>query len=85
MLACRSVKTRGYCEEFPDCTITCMPAHSRLSERLNIIDRTHTWQQSSVTISEDILTIKYGFNLREISPLSIDNQPDNNTNTLSGD
>ena len=50
-----------------DCAITnqlTMSAHSRQSEQRNIIDRTHTWQQCSVTISEDILTIKYGFNLR---------------------
>ena len=40
-----------------------MPAHSRQPERQNIIDRMHTWQQCSVTISEDILT-KYGFILR---------------------
>ena len=58
-----------------------MPAHSRQSERQNIIDGTHTWQQCSVTTSEDILTTKYGFNLREISSLSIDN----NTDTLHYD
>ena len=58
-----------------------MPAHSRQSVRKNIIDRTHNWQQCSVTISEDILTTKYAFNLRLISPLSIDNS----TNTLAGD
>ena len=52
-------------EEFPDCAIIhYMPAHSRQSEQQNIIDRTHTWQQCSVTISKDILTTKYGFNLR---------------------
>ena len=33
-----------------------MSAHSRESKREDIIDRTHTWQQCSVTISEDILT-----------------------------
>ena len=33
-----------------------MSAHSRQSERQNIIDRTHDWRQSSVIISEDILT-----------------------------
>ena len=41
-----------------------LSAHSRQSKRQNIIDRTHTWQQCLVTISEDILTTKYGFNLR---------------------
>ena len=33
-----------------------LSAHSRQSERQNIIDRMHTWQQCSVTISDDILT-----------------------------
>ena len=51
-----------------------MSAHCRQSERQNIIDRRHTWQQCSVTISEDILTTKCGFNLRYISPLSINNE-----------
>ena len=45
----------------------------------------HTWQQCSVTISEDILTTKYSFNLREISPLNINNKLDNNTNILAGE
>ena len=74
--ACRSeIKQRGYFEEFPDCAITyhTCPHHSRRPERQTIIDRMHTWQQCSVTLSEDILTTKYGFNLREISSLSIDN------------
>ena len=39
-------------------------AHSWQSERQNIIDRTYTWQQCLVTTSGDILTTKYGFNLR---------------------
>ena len=39
-------------------------AHSRQSVRQNIIDRMHTWQQCSVTISKDVLATKYGFNLR---------------------
>ena len=43
-----------------------MPAQSRQSVRQNTIDKTHTWQQCSVTTSEDILTTKYGFNLRQI-------------------
>ena len=38
--------------------------HGQQSERQNIIDRMHTWQQCSVTISEDILTTKYDFSLR---------------------
>ena len=50
-----------------------MPAHSRQSEQQNIIARTHTWQQCSVSISEAILTTKYGFNLRQNSPLNIEN------------
>ena len=41
-----------------------MPAHIRQPEQQNIINIMHTWQQCSVTISEDILTTKYGFNLR---------------------
>ena len=50
-----------------------MPAHRRQSERQNIIARTHTWQQCSVSTSEAILTTKYGFNLRQNSPLNIEN------------
>ena len=47
-------------------SLTSWPSqHSRRSERQNIIDRMHTWQLYSVTISEDILT-KYGFNRRKI-------------------
>ena len=79
MLTCRSVNrpkhvVRWY-EEFP---VLCnhLPAHSRQSERQNIIARTHTWQQWSVSTSEAILTTKYGFNmfnLRQNSPLNIEN------------
>ena len=69
-------------EEFPVCIITYhMLAHSRQSERQNIINRMHTWQQCSVTISEDISTTKYAFKLRLISSVHINN----NTNTLIGD
>ena len=50
-----------------------MPAHSRQSERQNIIAITHTWQQYSVSISEAISTTKYGFNLRQNSPQNIKN------------
>ena len=50
-----------------------MPAHGRQSERQNIITRTHTWQQCSVSTLEAILTTKYGFNLRQNSPLNIEN------------
>ena len=52
-----------------------LPPHvqSLQSERQNIIDRMHTWQHCSVTMSKDILTTKYGFNLRQISPLKHDN------------
>ena len=60
----------GY-EEFPD--LPHMPAHSRQSGRQNIIARTHTWQQCSVSTSRAILTTKYGFNLRQNSPLNIEN------------
>ena len=58
-----------------DCAITYhfMPAHSQQSEWQNIIARTHTWQQCSVSTSEAILTTKYGFNLRQNSPLNIKN------------
>ena len=45
----------GY-EEFPD--LPHMPAHSRQSGRQNIIARTHTWQQCSVSTSGAILTTK---------------------------
>ena len=38
--------------------------HSRESERQNIIDKTHTWQQCLVIISEDISKTKYDFDLR---------------------
>ena len=41
-----------------------LPCQHTAAERWNIIDRMHTWQQCSVTISQDILTTKYGFNLR---------------------
>ena len=50
-----------------------MPAHSRQSERQNIITRTHTWQQCSVSTSEAFLTNKYAFNIRQNSPLNIEN------------
>ena len=39
-------------------------AHSRQSGRQNIRDRTHTWQQCLVTISEDILTTNYDVYLK---------------------
>ena len=60
----------GY-EEFPD--LPHMPAHSRQTGRQNIIARTHTWQQCSVSTLGAILTTKYGFNLRQNSPLNIEN------------
>ena len=79
-LACQSVNrpkhvVRWY-EEFLDCAtdhLPHMPAHSRQSGRQNIIARTHTWQQCSVSTSEAILTTKYGFNLWQNSPLNIEN------------
>ena len=79
MLECRSVNrpkhvVRWY-EEFPWLRnhLPHMPAHSRQSERQNIIARMHTWQQCSVSTSEAILTTKYGFNLRQNSPQNIEN------------
>ena len=92
MLAYRSVNrpkhvVRWYTRSFPWLRIHLphMPAHSRQSERQNIIARTHTWQQCSVNTSEAILTTKYGFNLRYISPLGINNELDNSTNILAED
>ena len=82
MLACRSVNRPKHVvcwyEEFPWLRnhLPHMPAHSRPSERQNIIARTHTWQQCSVSTSEAILTTKYGFNLRQNSPLNIENNSD---------
>ena len=82
MLACRSVNrpkhvVRWRSRSFPWLRnhLPHMPAHSRQSERQNIIARTHTWQQCSVNTSEAILTTKYGIN----------NELDNNTNILAGD
>ena len=71
---CQQVNRPGY-EEFPGLRnhLPHMPAHSRQSERQNIIARTHTWQQCSLSTSEAILTTKYGFNLRQNSPLNIEN------------
>ena len=63
------VKTRGTL--VPD--LPHMPVHSRQSGRQNIITRTHTWHQCSVSTSGAILTTKYGFNLRQNSPLNIEN------------
>ena len=40
-----------------------MSAHSQQSEQQNITDKMHTWQQYSVTISEDILTTKCSFSV----------------------
>ena len=78
-LYCRSVNrpkhvVRWY-EEFPWLRnhLLHMPAHRRQSERQNIIARKHTWQQCSVSTSEAILTTKYGFNIRQNSPLNIEN------------
>ena len=75
MLACRSVNrpkhvVRGLRGVF---CLPHMPAHSRQSGRQNIIARMHTWQQCSVSTWGAILTTKYGFNLRQNSPLNIEN------------
>ena len=59
MLACRSVYIKP-----SDIPVSTYHAHSRQSERQNITDRTHTWQQCLVTISEDILTTKYDVYLK---------------------
>ena len=59
----------------PDCAIT----YHVSTQRQNIIDRNHTWQQCSITMWGDILTTKYGFNLRQIC---IDNKLHNNKRTL---
>ena len=50
-----------------------MPAHSRQSGQQNITARTHTWQQCLVSTSEAISTTKYRYNLRQNSPLDIEN------------
>ena len=49
---------------FPIAPSLTMSAHSRELEQQNIIDKTHTWQQCLVIISEDILKTKYDFDLR---------------------
>ena len=76
MLACRSVNRPKHVVRrvsWLSNHLQHMPVHSRQSKRQNIIGRTHTWQQCLVTTSEGILTTKYGFNLRQNSPLGIDN------------
>ena len=79
MLACRSVNrpkhvVRGVLLIAQSLTTY---ASTQQLERQNIIARTRTWQQCSVTTSEDILTTKHGFNLGQNSPLSIDNNSGN--------
>ena len=61
-------------EEFPGLRnhLPHLPAYSRQSERQNFIARMHTWQQCSVSTLETISTTKYGFNLRQNSPLNIE-------------
>ena len=73
MLACWSVKTHGTRIFQIAQSLTTHASTQGQVEWRNIIDKTHTWQQCSVTTSEDILTTKYGFNLKQNSPLSIDN------------
>ena len=73
-------QTTWYSEEFPDCAIIY---HVNIQLAVGAgkhKDRVHTWQQYSVTISEDVLT-KCGFDLRYIALLNIDNNPI----TLAGD
>ena len=90
MLACRSVntgqqaKTRGTLVREISWLrnhLPHMPAHSRQSERQNIIARMHTWQQCSVSTLEAILTTKYGFDLRQNSPPNIEKKT---RDTLAG-
>ena len=71
MLACQQVGVKsnhmvllGVSWSHNNLNQLAMSAHSRQLERQNIIDRMHTWPQCSVITSEDILTTKYGFNLR---------------------
>ena len=59
MLACRSVYVKPH-----GIQVSTYHAHSRQSERQNIIDRTPIWQQYLVTVSEDILTTKYDVYLK---------------------
>ena len=75
-VGCQQAKTRGRLVRGVSWLrnpLPHMPVHSRQSERQNIIARTHTWQQCSVITSEAILTTKWGFNLRQNSPLNIEN------------
>ena len=67
MLACQSVKTRGTRSFLIAQSLTTHVSTQPQSERQNIIDRMHTWQQCSVTTLEDISTTKYGFSLRQDS------------------
>ena len=80
-LVCRSeIKHRGTLRSFLIAqSLTTHASTQPAAGAANIIDRMHTWKQCSVTISVDILTTQYVFNLRYISPLTIDN----NTNTMA--
>ena len=66
-----------------------LPYQHTATERQNIIDKTHTWQQCSVTISEVILTTKYGFIQSQIDFTAKHRKQnklaDNNTSTLAGE
>ena len=70
---------------FPIAPSFTMSAHNRESERQNIIDKMHTWQQCLVIISEDILKTKYDFYLRYIAPQCWLNDIDNDTNPATLD
>ena len=78
------ILTKVFCTSGPNSVVpTWMDELSRGQAQSGVNShRNHTWQQCSVTISEDILTTKYGFNLRQISPISIDNKLHNNKRTL---
>ena len=70
---CQQAKTIGTLVRGVSLNAQSLTAHRRQSERQNIIARKHTWQQCLVSTSEAILTTKYGFNLRQNSPLNIEN------------
>ena len=64
-----------------------LPCQYTATERQNITDRTHTWQQCSVTMSEDISTTKYGFIQSQIDFTAKHRKQTRwyNTSTLAGE
>ena len=73
-------QTTWYFDEFPNCALTYHTCQRTAGTRSGKTSQTECIfdKKCSVTILEDILTTKYGFNHRLISTLSIDN----NTNTM---